>query len=272
MTIEPLAECATLVTGSSRGLGLGVARVFAKEGARVWMTSEAEDELHEAAGEIRAGGGDVETRVVDLTDREACVTLARELLASTQTLRVLVNNAGVLERRPVMDLDLDSWDRTLAVNLTAPALLCRELAPALARTGGSIINVSSRAGTLAFPTQAAYCASKFAIEAVTRCLAMELTGSPVSANTVTPGLRIKATSLTRADAPSAPAAEQASWNDPAELGPAFVLLAGLRGQVSGCRFDALTLTRAIETFGGEAVLHRIADFSEHIPPDTMTTT
>jgi NAD(P)-dependent dehydrogenase (short-subunit alcohol dehydrogenase family) len=269
--IESIAGCDALVTGSSRGLGFGVARAFAEAGARVWMIAEVEGELDEAAEEIRTVGGEVETRTVDLTDRRACATLAQEVRSEVPKLRVLVNNAGVLERQAVTDIDLDTWDRTIAVNLTAPMVLCRELAPGLAKTGGSIINVSSRAGTLAFATQAAYCASKFALEGMTRCLALELEGSPVSVNTVTPGLRLKPTSLTRADAAAAPTSSRAEWNDPVSLGPAFLFLAGLRGRVSGCRFDAQVLTQAIETHGDADVLRRIDAFAEHVPPRVTVT-
>ena len=82
------------------------------------------------------------------------------------------------------------------------------------------MNVSSRAGVSAFEGQTAYCASKFGIEAFTRCLAQELAGSAVSANTVTPGLRIKPTSITRADAEATDEETRSGWSDPIELGPA----------------------------------------------------
>ena len=91
--IASIAGCDALVTGSSRGLGFGVARVFAEAGARVWMIAEVEGELDEAAEEIRTVGGEVEIRTVDLTDRRACVALAQEVRSEAPKLRVLVNNA-----------------------------------------------------------------------------------------------------------------------------------------------------------------------------------
>ena len=96
-----------------------------------------------------------------------------------------------------------------------------------------------------FGAQAAYCASKFGLEAFTRCLALELRGLRVSVNTVTPGLHIKPTSLTRSEVTETDAAERSAWNDPTELAPAFRFLAGLRGTVSGFRFDAHKLTRSL---------------------------
>ncbi len=263
--LASLKGVAALVTGSGRGLGLGVAKALAGAGARVWMAAELEAELHEAADEVRELGGTVQARVVDLADAEQRSALATELLADERDLRVVVNNAAVLERFVVAEVETEHWERVLSVNLTAPVLLTRDLLPALVREGGSVINVSSRAGNHAFAGQAAYCASKFGIEAFTSCLALELDGTSVSANTVTPGLRIKPTSLTRADAARVSPERRAEWSDPVTLAPAFVFLAGLRGEVSGFRFDALTLTRAVEELGAAGTLARIADFAERVP-------
>jgi NAD(P)-dependent dehydrogenase (short-subunit alcohol dehydrogenase family) len=264
--LEPIAGVDALVTGSSRGLGFAIAQAYAAEGARVWMVADCADELEAAVAEIRTEGGQVEARVVDLGDDAARAALAEELLDAAPELRVLANNAAILERQSVAELETTHWQRLLAVNLTAPVLLTRDLLPALTERGGSVINVSSRAGVLGFENQAAYCASKFGIEAFTRCLALELAGSLVSANTVTPGLHIKPTSITRAEASSSDSAVRAEWADPLRLAPAFCLLAGLRGQVSGLRFDALTLTRAIRDLGVEETLASIETVAERIPP------
>jgi gluconate 5-dehydrogenase len=266
-SLTTLKDVDALVTGSSRGLGFGIARAFANEGARVWMIAEMESELEEAADEIRAAGGSVEARRVDLAQDADRAALAEELSAEAPDLRVVVNNAGVLERRTVSEIDGAHWDRTFTVNLKAPVFLTRDLLPLLMPEGGSVINVSSRAGALAFKTQTAYCASKFGIEAFTRCLALELAGTRVSVNTVTPGLRIKPTSITRLAAASAGESTRAEWADPIELAPAFCFLAGLRGQVSGFRFDARTLTRALESTDVAETLDRIGNVAEHVPPE-----
>ena len=215
---------------------------MATAGARVWLVSEFREELEWTASDIRAAGGEARILVADLGRDDARKGLVRALREQAPGLRVIVNNAGVLEREPVASLDAAHWRRIMSVNLEAPVFLTRDLLPLLGEEGGSVINVSSRAGTGAFPRQSAYCASKFGMEAFTRCLAMELAGSPISANTVTPGLSIKPTSLTRRDAERTDAVTRARWQDPVRLGPAFLFLAGLRGQVSGCRFDAWTLT------------------------------
>ena len=268
--LESLEGVDALVTGASRGLGFAIARAYAAAGARVWLVAEVEDELRVAADEISESGGRVEARVVDLADGERRRALASELAAEPR-FHVLVNNAAILNRQTVTELDVAHWDRTLAVNLTAPVLLARDLLPTLTRGGGSIINVSSRAGVRGFGRQAAYCASKFGIEAFTRCLALELSGTRVSVNTVTPGLRIKPTSLTRSEVAETDAAERRAWNDPIELAPAFRFLAGLRGTVSGFRFDALKLTRSLVEIGDKATLRRIHAMAEHVPPEYEVT-
>ena len=254
-----------LVTGSGRGLGRGIAQAMAAAGARVWLVAEVPEELEWTASDIRAAGGEARILVTDLGREDARNGLVRALRKEARKLRVIVNNAGVLEREPVASLDAEHWRRTMSVNLEAPVFLTRDLLPLLAHEGGSVINVSSRAGTGAFAGQAAYCASKFGMEAFTRCLALELAGSPISANTVTPGLSIKPTSLTQRNAGRADAATRAGWRDPVRLGPAFLFLAGLRGQISGCRFDAWTLTRALENWGTRGAMSRIHEIAEYTP-------
>ena len=231
----------------------------------MWLVAEVPEELEWTASDIRASGGEARILVADLGREDERSGLVRTLRDGARGLRVIVNNAGVLEREPVASLDAAHWRRVMSVNLEAPVFLTRDLLPLLGDEGGSVINVSSRAGTGAFRRQAAYCASKFGMEAFTRCLALELSGSPVSANTVTPGLSIKPTSLTRRDAERADAATRARWRNPVGLGPAFLFLAGLRGQISGCRFDAWTLTRALEQWGAPGVMNRFHEIAEHTP-------
>ena len=262
--VESLVGIDALVTGAGRGLGSGVAATLAAAGARVWLAAEVPEELDWTAARIRDAGGRAEVCVADLSREDERDHLARRVAREADNLRVIVNNAGVLERKPVDALDRAHWDRTMRVNLEAPVFLTRDLLPALRRRGGSVINVSSRAGIEGFATQTAYCASKFGIEAFTRCLALELSGSGVSVNAVTPGIHLKPTSLTRRDAERADEATRSRWEDPATLGPAFVFLAGLRGEISGCRFDARSLTQALKEWGPEGVVGRAHGVAEHV--------
>ena len=253
-----------LVTGAGRGLGSGVAAALAAAGARVWLAAEVPEELDWTATRIRDAGGRAEVCVADLARETERDHLARRVTREADNLRVIVNNAAILERQPLEAVDRGHWDRTMRVNLEAPVFLTRDLLPVLQRSGGSVINVSSRAGVEGFPAQIAYCASKFGIEAFTRCLALELAGSSVSVNAVTPGIHLKPTSLLRRDAEAADAATRARWEDPAILGPAFVFLAGLRGEVSGCRFDAHVLTQALQESGPDGVVDRANEVAHEV--------
>jgi len=154
----------------------------------------------------------------------------------------------------------------LKVNLTAPVFLTRDLISELSDRGGSIINVSSQAGVLGFANQSAYCASKFGIEAFTRSLALELVGSKISVNSVTPGLKIKPTSITEKDRSMLDPNISQAWADPVRLGPAFHLLARLRGGVSGCRFNAFTLAEYIAEYGSELTVKELHKVAEYVLP------
>lgn len=234
-----------LVTGAGRGLGRVISVALAREGVKVWNCARTKSELDKTAAQIQEIKGDVESRTVNLEDERAVLELVAEVKEKSHAIDILVNNAGVLQLTPFSELSTNEWSQTLAVNLTAPYLLIRAALPEMKERGGSIINVSSRAGVLGFKDEVAYCSSKFGLEGLTRALAMELEEYPVSINTVTPGLRIKPTSLSEEEFEKLPPEKKAEWNDPEALTPAFTYLAGLRGEVNGLRFDAQKLSEAI---------------------------
>jgi 3-oxoacyl-[acyl-carrier protein] reductase len=249
-----------VVTGAGRGLGRAIALALASGGTRVWICSENRLELDTTASLIEAAGGAVQAVETDLADPDDCTAFTRAVTEGAARLQVIVNNAAVLRLTPVADMTLSEWSEILAVMLTAPFLVTRDLLPLLEEEGGSIISVSSRSAVMPFEGEAAYCAAKWGVEAFTRVLSMELGTSKISVNTITPGLRIKPTSLTDEQARNVPASERETWNDPMEIMPAFLCLAGLRGQVSGHRFDAFELTGALERLGQEMTLRRIHEF------------
>ena len=255
-----------LITGASRGLGRGIACFLGQAGARLWIASEVESELETTATMIRDKGGRVKVRVTDLSSRSQRSELAKEVKAGSDRLVAIINNAAVLKRQSLADIQEDSWEETLKVNLTAPVFLTRDLISELSDRGGSIINVSSQAGVLGFANQSAYCASKFGIEAFTRSLALELVGSKISVNSVTPGLKIKPTSITEKDRSMLDPNISQAWADPVRLGPAFHLLARLRGGVSGCRFNAFTLAEYIAEYGSELTVKELHKVAEYVLP------
>lgn len=257
-----LYDRTAVVTGAGRGLGRAVAAGLAHEGARLWVCARTKAELDHTVRLIRGAGGRVEARMVDLAEAGACASFVEEVLSGAGSVDVLVNNAGILRVAPVEEVSPGDWSRTLAVNLTAPFLLTRDFLPAMRGRGGSVINVSSRAGVMGFVNECAYCASKFGLEGLTRALALELAETGISVNTVTPGLRIKPTSLTEEAFETAAEDQKDLWQDPARLVPAFLCLAGLRGGVTGLRFDALKLSLALERNGFDMAPERVRELAE----------
>ena len=236
-----------VVTGAGRGLGRAIAVGLAQAGASVWICARTVSELQTTADLVQAAGGVARVRPIDIGDDAACRGLVDDITVEAGPIDILVNNAAVLDLLPLDQLSPAIWRRALAINLTAPYLLSTLVLPTMRRRGGSIVNVSSRAGVLPFANEAAYCASKFGLEGFTRAVALELAGCPISINTVTPGLRIKPTSITDDDVVRGGVAGAGEWHDPALLIEAFVFLAALRGEISGQRFDAQKLCAVLAT-------------------------
>jgi len=175
-----------LVTGASRGIGAAAARSLDRAGARVALLARDRDGL-----EATAGGLAHEPLIVvaDLADASATSEAAGSVLAAFGRIDILVNNAAAAARLPIAELDAATIDAMLAVNVRAPLLLVAALAPSMIATGrGSIINVSSVSGLVGTPNRAAYAASKGALDAATRSLAIELGPAGVRVNAVAPGV------------------------------------------------------------------------------------
>lgn len=250
------------MTGAGRGLGRGVALALAAEGARVWACDRTITELDDTGATIEQTGGQVRTLCFDLEDIAACRELITQVRNEAVDLQVLVNAAALLKEAKVSEMSLEDWTSTLMINLTVPFVLTQGFLPSMVNKGGSVINVSSRAGIAPFRGEAAYCASKYGIEALTKCLALEFDTLPLSVNTITPGLRIKPTGLTEAQAAEAPLEQRRQWSDPIELAPAFTFLARLEGEVRGLRFNAERLSAALIEQGANGVLSRIDEWAE----------
>ena len=242
-----LVSDVAVVTGAGRGLGRAVAGAFAAAGHRVALVDITDNELIVATDDLRSRRLDVRAFRADIADERSVATLAAAVRATFGTPRVLVNAAAILEERPFVASDFVAWQRTIAVNLSGPWLCTRAFLPAMLAAGrGSIINVTSRAGIEPFAGETAYCAAKFGLEGFSRALALELAGTGVAVNLITPGISIKPTSLTVAAFAGLPPAERARYADPTLLTPAFLHLATAdeRG-VSGQRFDAHSLSRQL---------------------------
>ncbi len=177
-----------LVTGATQGLGTDVVRTLAAAGCDLVLSARSRDAL-EALAQTLVGDHGIRVEVVpaDLSDADDTEALAVAALAAFGGLDVLVNNAGISVPQRVVDVDAATWDRVLAVNLRAPALLGSRVGRAMADAGrGSIVNVSSVAGSLALAEHFSYSASKAGLLMATKVLALELGPSGVRANSVSP--------------------------------------------------------------------------------------
>lgn len=251
---DALAGKTVLVTGAGRGLGHGVARGLAAYGATVVAVARTQPELAELADTVRAAGGAIETMVADLASPLETARLVADVLPRYDGIDALVNNAAILRMIPFLDLPEHEFDETIEVNLLAPVRLTRALLPAMLERGrGAVINVSSAAGARPFADETDYCAAKYGLEGFSYSLAMELAARNVSVNLVTPGYRIKPTSVTAAEFAAWPAERQAQFRDPIAMADAFAWLAVQYpgdGGVTGQRFDAFELAEEVRRTGG----------------------
>jgi NAD(P)-dependent dehydrogenase (short-subunit alcohol dehydrogenase family) len=186
---EILQNQVALVTGGGRGIGRAVAQALAAAGARVAVLARSASELNETVSLIEKSGGTARAYVADVTRRgqiETAVHQVEELLGPVD---VLINNAGdVKPFGPLWETDPDEWWRSLEVNLRGPLLCTRAVLPGMIeRRRGRIINVSSRAGTMAAPYYSSYVSSKTALIRFTECVALEAKVHGVALFAISPG-------------------------------------------------------------------------------------
>lgn len=178
-----------VVTGASRGIGRATALALSARGVSLALVGRASREHDETAALARAAGApSVGVYPCDLAISADVERVGRELSALVPAPLVLVNNAGVAPRLDVPSTPRAAWEETLAVNLTAPFVLCRELLPGMrVAKHGRIVNVGSISATQGTARLSAYCASKWGLVGFTKSLAAELTDSGVTAVCVLPG-------------------------------------------------------------------------------------
>ncbi len=182
-----LAGTTAIVTGASRGIGRAIALRLASAGAEVALWARDRAALDAVAAEIAAAHGKAVAYECDVSDPAAVERIASLVRTALPPVRTIVNNAGAVIRKATAELDDAEWRRVMAVNLDGTFHVTRAFLPQLTKTGGRIINISSRAGREGTALLAPYCAAKHAVVGFTRSLAEELRAAKVCVNAVCPG-------------------------------------------------------------------------------------
>ena len=173
-----------LVAGASSGIGLAAAAALAEAGAEVVLVARRGEELLAVAEAIRAAGGRAAAQVLDVTDLDATAAM----VGREGPFDVLVNAAGLARHSPALETRPEDYDAAMGLNLRAAFFLTREVAKGLIAAGrpGSLINLSSQMGHVGGPERAVYCASKHALEGMTKAMAIEWGPHGIRVNTLCP--------------------------------------------------------------------------------------
>lgn len=183
-----LKKKVAIITGASKGIGKGIATRFAQEGAAVVLASRSVDLLSSIAEQIKREGGKAIALEVDVSCCESVEAMVNKAVEHFGRLDIMVNNAGIAMAHPSEGLSVKDWQRTLDTNLSGVFYGCqcaaRKMIP---QGGGCIINISSVYGLVAAPARAAYCASKAAVNMLTKVLAIEWANKNIRVNAIAPG-------------------------------------------------------------------------------------
>jgi len=173
-----------LVTGAGRGIGVALAAALAEAGATVTLAARTAGEIEAAADEIRSRGGKADTLVIDVTDLGAF----RAAMDARSAYDVFVNNAGTNRPRPFLEVTEEELDAVMELNVRAAFFAAQAVARRMVAAGvkGSIINISSQAGHIALAARSAYTTSKFAVEGMTKAMAIDLAAHGVRVNSLCP--------------------------------------------------------------------------------------
>lgn len=263
--LNMLKNKVALVTGAGRGFGRPIAMSLAKEGAKVIGVARTRSELNDVAEVINSDGGHITTIQTDLTKEDQINCMVDEVLETFGKLDILYNNAATNRARATIDkVTILEWDQTITLNLRTPFLLTKKFLNSMKKQkSGSIINISSRSAELGFIAETAYCPSKYGIEGLTQCLAMELKPHNIAVNSLRvsapEGKSLKPGGITLEQLGKMPNEIKKKWADDESMVEAFkdtwVFLALQNASnVTGQRFVTHELAEYLRKNGREAAI------------------
>jgi len=183
-----LAVKVAIVTGGASGIGRATAFLFARQGATVVIADMSETAGQAVAQQIVENRGRAIFMRTDVTKPADCQSVVERTIGEFGKIDILFNNAGIIRRASVVELNEDDWDRVMAVNVKSIFLLSRLAVPIMAKSGGgSIINMSSGWGLVGGPRAAVYCASKGAVVLLTKAMAVDHGPQNIRVNCICPG-------------------------------------------------------------------------------------
>lgn len=201
-----------IVTGAERGIGLEIAKGFAKCGANIVVAGIMDEEFPNAEKQIKELGAECTCIHTDISDENSVKNLVDEVTEKYGRIDILVNNAGINKLAPAEEMPLEVWQRVIGVNFTGTFLMCREVGSVmLGQGGGNIVNIASMSGLIVNPlpqTQCAYNSSKAGVIMLTKCLANEWAERGIRVNAIAPGFTKTPLTKKRLETPNDPAVKK----------------------------------------------------------------
>ncbi|MDQ1316972.1 MAG: family oxidoreductase [Candidatus Poribacteria bacterium] len=209
-----------IVTGGGRGIGRAIALAMAEEGCDIAVMSRTRDEIERTANEIMMFGSQALAIQADVSDPLDVEYAVNETIKAFGRIDILVNNAGIAIFKPFLELTLNDWDRTMAVNLSGAFLCAQEVAKYMVeQESGTIINICSSASKKAYPNQLAYVASKHGMMGLSKTMSIDLQPYGIKVHAICPGgVDTKLTANAR------PEVDRSDWMHPEDIAHVVMML------------------------------------------------
>ena len=177
-----------VITGASKGLGKAMAVALGAAGASVALISRDAEKLNAVKQAVEKMGGKAQVFPTDVSEEDQVRKLEHQVMGAFNGVDILINNAGINLRKPLVEFTVEEWRRVLDTNLTSVFIMCRSFVPYMKGKGyGRVINMASTMSRVSLPGRSAYSASKTALLGLTRALALELADEGITVNAISPG-------------------------------------------------------------------------------------